>query len=422
MQHNRRDFLKLATTTTLGSSALGAAAFKSQEASAATAPFMIVVHCDGGFDQTMVFDNKIGSSIVAQEPGAAVTQAAGGLNYVSNPTRPAVDTFMANHGTKAIIVNGINCKAINHKFGRKHILSAITTRDDSRTSDYMSIYASQVGRTHIFPHVVFDAPYMPGTHGDLSVFLNNRLIAELTAAIPNTTALGTAGEAALSTYLNKNYSSMFARSAYDSLDAKKFWSYYKGYARESALGTAIAAAQASIPVAGTDTDFSRNGKIALQFFKDGLSKCATLRCGGELQWDSHRNNFTQQNTMFETLFDGLTLIVNHAQTLGLYDNLCIVVVSDVGRAPQLNADLGKDHWPYTSCMVWGPHLKTGLTAGLTDTYLRGTRISPVLGVANPYDEILIDTTHVFAALFYKYGLQLKLTLPDVTPLSYILGA
>ena len=39
-------------------------------------PYILLVYCDGGWDQTMVFDSKIGVSTAAQESGAAVAETS----------------------------------------------------------------------------------------------------------------------------------------------------------------------------------------------------------------------------------------------------------------------------------------------------------------------------------------------------------
>ncbi len=421
MQHNRRSFLKLATSTTIASSALGSYAYAARQ-HRGKKPFILLIHCDGGWDQTLVFDNKIGNAHVAQEAGWVSAQTTGGLQYVANAARPAVTDFFDTHGNKAAIINGLSCDAINHDYARQHALTSSIPGADNRQADYLSIYADQTARAKLFPHLIFDAPLMSGPLSELSVLLNNRLINEHTNAIPNTTPLGASGEQALTTYLNRTYKHMFRRAAYNSVDAKKFWSYYKGYARESALGTALAAGLAGIPADINDTDFSRYGKLALAFFNEELSQCATIRCGAALQWDSHRDNFAQQNAMYEMLFGGVTLILNYAQTLNLYDDLCIVIVSELGRAAQLNAEAGKDHWPYTSCLLWGKGVKSEIAVGVTDNYLRGLKISPTFGTQNTSDAITINSKNVFAALFLKYGVLLDLTLRDVSPLSCVLEA
>ncbi len=422
MQTTRRQFFKYAGKTALAaSSTLGAGQLLGGRRQL-DRPYFLIVYCDGGWDQTLVFDNKIDSSTVAQDTGWVAAQTSNGLSYVANTSRPNVSSFFDTHGSRAVIINGLHCRAINHEYARRYALSTPYYYGDARYVDFMSIYADQTARGYAFPHLVFDAPYMPGTLSDTAVYLNNDIIAELTTAIPNTTALGASGEAALTTYLNNTYRDMFKRASYGSLDAKKFWSLYKGYARESALGTALAAAQAAIPVAGTDTDFSRNGKMALELLANDLSQCATIRCGSALQWDTHSNHFTAQSAMFESLFDGLNLILGHAQTLGVYDNLCIVVVSELGRAPTLNANSGKDHWPYTSCMAWGPKLKHGTVVGVTDDYLRGVPISPTFGDTTNSDKEHINIQHVFAGIFFKYGLSRALSMPDIAPLACILEA
>ena len=154
-------------------------------------------------------------------------------------------------------------------------------------------------------------------------------------------------------------------------------------------------------------------------FKNGLSQCATVQAGAHNAWDSHTNNFTNQTATYESLFDGLSRIISYAQTLGIDNNLGIVVVSELGRSPILNSTGGKDHWPYTSALLWGKGLKVGTVVGKSDATLRGIKISPRFGTTDASDVERITIQHVFAALFLKYGILKDLILPGVVPLSPI---
>ena len=62
---------------------------------------------------------------------------------------------------------------------------------------------------------------------------------------------------------------------------------------------------------------------------------------------------------WENLFSGLNELMALLHTTPgtsaptLAEETTVVVMSEMGRTPALNANLGKDHWPFTSVMVIG---------------------------------------------------------------------
>ena len=116
--------------------------------------------------------------------------------------------------------------------------------------------------------------------------------------------------------------------------------------------------------------FRRQMYIALRAFRSGLSVSANLLLGG---WDSHRNNDYIQKNQMHLLFKGLMYLKDEAESLGVADNLNIVVVSDFGRTTHYKdfdrADSGKDHHSVTSwmTMLWANQVDRGLRViGSTD--------------------------------------------------------
>ena len=81
----------LKNTKVLAAVMAGAALASGRAPAAATppvTPFILMVYCSGGWDPTMVFDDKAGSALVAQEPGAVAAVGAGNIPFVDHPARP----------------------------------------------------------------------------------------------------------------------------------------------------------------------------------------------------------------------------------------------------------------------------------------------------------------------------------------------
>ena len=62
---------------------------------------------------------------------------------------------------------------------------------------------------------------------------------------------------------------------------------------------------------------------------------------------------------------------------GLSDSVVVAVSSDFSRTPTYNGNNGKDHWPYTSMMLYGPgRIPGGRLVGATDDKQEILRVDP----------------------------------------------
>ena len=89
-------------------------------------------------------------------------------------------------------------------------------------------------------------------------------------------------------------------------------------------------------------------QIALLAFKSGVSVSAVLFEGG---YDTHTNHDRDHALVMSNMTDALDYLWTTAEELGLADRLVVLVGSDIGHTPYLNAGEGKDHWPIGSYMV-----------------------------------------------------------------------
>jgi uncharacterized protein (DUF1501 family) len=95
----------------------------------------------------------------------------------------------------------------------------------------------------------------------------------------------------------------------------------------------------------------------------------------------------------------------------LADETLVVVLSEMGRTPALNAFAGKDHWPYTSLLVVGPGLTGGRVIGGWDDHWYGRPVDPTSGQVREDGQVL-SAEAVGATL---------LALADVDPGPYVSG-
>ena len=90
----------------------------------------------------------------------------------------------------------------------------------------------------------------------------------------------------------------------------------------------------------------------------------------------------------------------------------MVVLSEMGRTPQLNAFTdGKDHWPYTSAMLIGAGVEGDRVVGGFDSNYYGLTIDAASAETSESGQILSAET---------LGATL-LALADIDPSEYISG-
>ena len=165
---------------------------------------------------------------------------------------------------------------------------------------------------------------------------------------------------------------------------------------------------------GTTTDDKID--VAINALRLGVSRCVTL--DGPQGWDSHANNDETQSQLFESLFSSLGYLKNRLSTTAgasgapLSEETVVVVLSEMGRTPQLNNTNGKDHWPYTSMLIWGNGIGGNRVIGSFDEGYLGHNVDLETGELTDNGSIL-SIESVGAAL---------LALGDVDPGKYILDA
>ncbi len=151
-------------------------------------------------------------------------------------------------------------------------------------------------------------------------------------------------------------------------------------------------------------------------FELGITRSGIIEYTGWCQngWDTHADN-AMQGTHFEELFEILGLLVDRlserAGSSGgtMLDEVTIVVLSEMGRCPQLNVSMGKDHWTYTSAMLLGAGIRGGQVIGQMDDIFEGSPIDLASGDVTD-SGVHVDSGHLGATL---------LALGDVDPGPYV---
>ncbi len=119
-------------------------------------------------------------------------------------------------------------------------------------------------------------------------------------------------------------------------------------------------------------------------------------------WDTHTRNFPIMKDWNLPQFDQmLSALMGDLDARGLLDETLILVTSEMGRTPTINANGGRDHWTYCySNLLAGAGVKGGSICGASDAHAAYVKDRPV----RPAD--------VCATVYSCLGVDPDLMVPD----------
>ena len=165
---------------------------------------------------------------------------------------------------------------------------------------------------------------------------------------------------------------------------------------------------------GGNQTFADEASQAVETLRSGLSCAIQLSIGSG--FDTHSDN-SEQSALFEEVFDGmLGLMAVLESTAGisgsLLDETVVMLFSEMGRSPTLNEDAGKDHWPYTSCLITGAGVQGARIIGSTDETLVGEACSMETGQPDSSGNI-IQSENILAGMLELFSIKPDEYFPDV---------
>lgn len=95
-------------------------------------------------------------------------------------------------------------------------------------------------------------------------------------------------------------------------------------------------------------------------------------------WDTHANNFGWLRGALPTLDKTYSALLSDLEERRLLDETLVVVMSDMGRTPQVNRNAGRDHWTYCYSVVFaGAGIRGGTVFGASDAHAAYVKDRPV---------------------------------------------
>jgi hypothetical protein len=130
----------------------------------------------------------------------------------------------------------------------------------------------------------------------------------------------------------------------------------------------------------------------------------TTESRGAGHWDSHEKNFSMLKTFNLPNLDeiGAALIADLNER-GLLETTLVVIMGEMGRAPRVNRQAGRDHWPQCGfALLLGGGVKEGFVLGSSDK----------LG-AYPTDRP-VSPGDLVATMYHVLGVDSQMSLPDLS--------
>jgi hypothetical protein len=121
-------------------------------------------------------------------------------------------------------------------------------------------------------------------------------------------------------------------------------------------------------------------------------------------WDTHTRNFPILRDYNLPYLDlTYSALMEDLDRRGLLDETLVVVMSDFGRTPRINANGGRDHWTFCySVMLAGAGIQGGAVHGASDSQAAFVKDNPV------------STGDICATIYHILGIDPAMTVPDRT--------
>lgn len=112
-----------------------------------------------------------------------------------------------------------------------------------------------------------------------------------------------------------------------------------------------------------DTAFGRGALLARQLVETGVRFVQVNRGG----FDTHSNNFPAMQNHGAVMDPALASLIEDLAKTGMLKKTMVIMLSEFGRTPRINANAGRDHWPNVfSCFLAGGGIKGGHVIGTSD--------------------------------------------------------
>lgn len=150
------------------------------------------------------------------------------------------------------------------------------------------------------------------------------------------------------------------------------------------------------------TLFGSSALIARRLVEAGVQFVnVTWDFPGDNSWDTHADNFNWLRGALPSLDLTYSALLEDLESHGLLDETLVVLMSDMGRTPQVNGNAGRDHWTYAYSVVFaGAGIKGGTIHGASDAHAAYVKDHPV------------STSDICATIYHLLGIDPDMKVYD----------
>lgn len=148
--------------------------------------------------------------------------------------------------------------------------------------------------------------------------------------------------------------------------------------------------------------FGSSALIARRLVESGVRFVnVTWDFPGDNSWDTHSDNFNWLRGALPSLDLTYSALLSDLEERGLLNETLVVLMSDMGRTPQVNANSGRDHWTYCYSVVFaGAGIRGGTIHGASDGQAAYVKDRPV------------STSDICATIYHLLGIDPDMKVYD----------
>lgn len=363
---------------------------------------LILIFNHGGWDTTRVVSPMFGAPGVSMERGSTA-YTAGNLALVDHPSRPSAKALFTGYHERIALVHGLLVPSVAHETCTRLVMTGSTRGD----ADWGARIAAADPDPYVLPNLVLEAPTFPEEHalyvsraggaGQLDGLVNGSILDGTTPAVE---AMPLAAEALVDRHVLSRAGASADGAAPGSVAAL--------FAESAARAVALKDEKYAVRF-GTGGALGSRTQVAVDALAAGITRVATIGYPSLFfPWDSHTDNDGIQGVLWEELCRGLLGLMAQLDgtpgTAGgtMFDETVVAVVSEMGRTPALNIAGGKDHWPYTSAILFGAGVQGDMTVGGYRQNFAGMGVDPESWALDE-EAPLLDTAALGATLLALAG-------------------
>ncbi len=152
------------------------------------------------------------------------------------------------------------------------------------------------------------------------------------------------------------------------------------------------------------------------------SRFVTTVNGPSIIWDTHNDNFNRlKDKLVPPMEQAYAALLDDLDERGLLDSTLVVWMGEFGRTPQINKDVGRDHWPACASVVLaGGGIRGGQVIGKSDA-IGAYPIERAVSPADIHATVFSALGYDHRAITYQSSDGRPIALSDGTVIRELLG-